>query len=201
MSYYAMLVPAYTGHLQPDAGAWRARCRSAVTASRLSQRLRRRRKFAEEGWSSCQWLCRNSPPGEWARTTTEMAELAGWQASRFAGQWLRRFARGILRDLPEIVERERFDGLVMDQISIGGESVCHAMNLPMAVACNSLLGHAESRVPPVVFSWPFRPGLLFRARNIRGAVHDDFDRMAGGFGTAALSPQASAPAAELPSWK
>ena len=167
MSYYAMLVPAYTGHVNPmlvlgDALRRRGHRVAIVSALEAEEKVRRRGlEFIPVG-------VQEFPPGEWARTTTQMAELRGWEASRFAGHWLRRFARGILRDLPPVVERERFDGVVMDQISIGGESVCHAMKLPMAVACNSLLGHAESRVPPVVFSWPYRPGLPFRVRNMVG---------------------------------
>jgi UDP:flavonoid glycosyltransferase YjiC (YdhE family) len=169
MSYYAMLVPAYTGHLNPMlalAGELQGRGhRVAIVSTAEAEE-----KVRGKGLEFLPIALQEFPSGEWARTTAEMGELYGWQASRFAGRWLRRFARGILRDLPAIVEREQFDGLVMDQISIGGESVCHAMNLPMAVACNSLLGHAESRVPPMVFSWPYRPGLLFRGLNLAGQL-------------------------------
>jgi zeaxanthin glucosyltransferase len=167
MSYYAMLVPAFTGHLNPMlalAGALQRRGHRVAIVSALEAGER----VLRNGLEFMPVALQEFPAGEWARTTAEMAELTGWQASRFAGQWLRRFGRGILRDLPQIVDQERFDGLVMDQISIGGESVCHVMKIPMAVACNSLLGHAESRVPPVVFSWPYRPGPLFRGRNILG---------------------------------
>ena len=167
MAYYAILVPAYTGHLNPMAVLGRALQQRGHRVAVISA-LEAESMVRSRGLEFIPIAGAEFPRGEWDRTTAQMAELFGWQASRFAGHWLRRFARGILRDLPEIVGRERFDGVVMDQIAIGGESVCAALRLPMAVACCSLLGHAESRVPPVVFSWPCRASLPFRLRNLVG---------------------------------
>jgi hypothetical protein len=102
------------------------------------------------------------PDGEWERTTTRIGELTGLKANRFTGHWLGRLARCILRDLPEIATRETFDGLVMDQICIGAESVSEALGLHLAVACCALTLHAEPRVPPFIFSWRCRTSLPFR---------------------------------------
>jgi UDP:flavonoid glycosyltransferase YjiC (YdhE family) len=167
MGYYAMLVPAYTGHLNPMAVLGRALQRRGHRVAIVSV-LEAEAKARKAGLEFIPIATVEFPHGEWNRMTAQMGELSGWAASRFAGHWLKRFVRGILRDLPVIVERERFDGLVMDQISIGAESVCEAMGLPFAVACNSLIGHAESRVPPVVFSWRCRTSVLFRPRNLIG---------------------------------
>ena len=162
-----MLVPAFIGHLNPMAVLGRALQRRGHRVAIVST-LEAEAKARKAGLEFIPIATVEFPSGEWDRTTTQMAELSGWEASRFAGHWLRRFARGILRDLPEIAERERFDGLVMDQISVGAESVCEAIGLPLAVACNSLIGHAESRVPPVIFSWDCRTSVLFRLRNLVG---------------------------------
>jgi len=110
------------------------------------------------------------PDGEWERTTARIGELTGLKANRFTGHWLGRLARGILRDLPEIAAREKFDGLVMDQICIGAESVSEALGLPIAVACCALTLHAEPRVPPFIFSWRCRTALPFRVRNMLGLL-------------------------------
>src|SRR4051812_26334452 len=58
------------------------------------------------------------PRGDWERRTAELGELTGFTATRYAAKWLGDCARGNLRDLPKIIEREHFDGLVMDQIYI-----------------------------------------------------------------------------------
>src|SRR5207244_4198459 len=99
------------------------------------------------------------PSGEWERTTSGIGALSGFQAARFAGRWLARFARGILRDLPEIAGREHFDGVVMDQVSFGAEAVCEVIGMPLAVACGALMFHAEPGVPPCTQSWPYRNSL------------------------------------------
>src|SRR5262249_13093940 len=98
------------------------------------------------------------------------ARLTGWEASRFAGHWLGRLVRGILRDLPAVAERGGFDGLVMDQLGIGAESVCSGIGLPLAAGCNLLTGQSESRGPQVVFSWRYRTSLPFRLRNVIGQL-------------------------------
>jgi len=43
------------------------------------------------------------------------------------------------------VARERFDGVVMDQIWIGAEGVCEVLNLPLAVPCNRVAGRIDER--------------------------------------------------------
>jgi hypothetical protein len=40
----------------------------------------------------------------------------------------------------------------------------------MALACCALTLHAESRVPPLIFSWPYRTSLPFRLRNQLGLL-------------------------------
>ncbi|HEV8543132.1 MAG TPA: glycosyltransferase, partial [Verrucomicrobiae bacterium] len=110
------------------------------------------------------------PQGEWERTTSQMGELTGFKASRFAGKWLARFVRGILRDFPTIADREQFDGIVMDQVSLGTESVCAAMRAPLAVACCALMFHIESSVPACNYSWSCGSSLGSRLRNTLGQL-------------------------------
>lgn len=162
-----MIVPAYTGHLNPMTGLGRAlrlRGHRVVIVSALAAEGKAR----QAGLEFIPVAATEFPPGEWERTTAQMGGLAGWEASRFTMRWIARFARGILRDLPDIARRERFDGLVMDHIAFGVESVCDLNGLPLAVACCALIGHTESRIPPSVFSWPYRPSISGRLRNIIG---------------------------------
>src|SRR5215471_7313387 len=116
MAYYAMVVPAYVGHLNPMTVLGRALQRRGHRVVLLSA-LDAEEKVRKAGLEFIPIAMQEFPAGEWERTTAQMAQLCGWEASRFAGRWLSRFARGIFNSLPAIVERERFDGLVMDQIS------------------------------------------------------------------------------------
>lgn len=167
MSYYAIIVPAYTGHLNPITGLARGLRQRGHRVVMISA-LEAEGKVRGAGLEFIPVATTEFPAGEWARTTMQMGTLAGMEASRFTMRWIARFARGILRDLPDIARRERFDGLVMDHVAFGVESVCDLTGLPLAVACCALIGHAESRVPPPVFAWPYRPSISGRLRNVIG---------------------------------
>ena len=167
MGYYAMLVPAFIGHLNPMIVLARALQERGHRIAFLSP-LDAEAKVRKAGLAFIPIAAPEFPHGGWEQTTARMGGLAGLGASRFAGKWLGQFARGILRDLPEITGREQFDGLVMDQVSIGTESVCHAFGIPMALACSALMFHTESRVPPCNSSWRCRTSLPFRLRNVFG---------------------------------
>ena len=163
--YYALVVPGYTGHLNPMIVLGRELQRRGHRVALVSP-MEAESKARQAGLEFIPIATKEFPNGEWARTTAEMGTLLGWKATRFAGRICARFACGILRELPGIVAREPFDGIVMDQISIGAECVCGAMGMPLAVACSALLMHEESRIPPIIFNWPYRDGLRFRVRNL-----------------------------------
>ncbi|MSU50477.1 MAG: hypothetical protein EXS37_15560 [Opitutus sp.] len=169
MGHFAVLVPVYTGHLNPMLTLSRALVRrghrvSVVAPVDAESKVRR---------ASLEFIPiaqREFPAGEWLRATAGAGELTGFAATRAAARVLGRLARGIQRDLPDIAARTQFDGLVMDQICIGTEGVCEVMGLPLAVACCALTFHIETRVPPITFAWPFRPELPFRVRNAIGQL-------------------------------
>src|SRR4051794_16542061 len=118
-----MVVPAYIGHLNPMIALARALERRGHRIAFISP-LDAEAKVRKAGFEFIPVAAQEFPPGEWEETTVRMGELTGFKASRFAGKWLARFVRGILRDLPRIAAKEQFDGIVMDQISLGTESVC-----------------------------------------------------------------------------
>ena len=169
MSYYAVLTPAFIGHLNPMIVLARALQRRGHRIAFISP-LDAEAKVREAGFEFIPIATAGFPRGEWERTTVQMGELTGFKASRFAGNWLGRFAQGILRELAPIAARERFDGLVMDQVSIGTESACEVIGLPMAVACCALIFHTESAIPPGIFSWSCRTAFPFRVRNVIGQL-------------------------------
>jgi UDP:flavonoid glycosyltransferase YjiC (YdhE family) len=113
MSYYAVLTPAFIGHLNPMIVLARALQRRGHRITFISP-LDAEAKVHKAGFEFIPIATAGFPRGEWERTTAQLGELTGFKASRFAGNWLGRFA-GILRELPQIAARERFDGLVMDR--------------------------------------------------------------------------------------
>jgi zeaxanthin glucosyltransferase len=165
MGSYGIVVPAFTGHLNPITVLGRAleqRGHRVVLISPLDAEAKVRRA----GLEFVPIAIDEFPAGAWEESAAQMGELSGWKASLFCGRWLGRLARGILRDLPEITARQKFDGIVMDQVAIGTECVCAAVGLPVAVACAALMLHFESGVPPATVFLRYRPGLPFRVRNL-----------------------------------
>ena len=167
MGYYAIVTPAFVGHTNP----------MTVLARALQKRGHRiafiapidvKAKAEKAGIEFIPICAKEFPPGEWDIWTTKLGELTGLKANRFAGHWLGTMARGIIRELPQIIAREKFDGIVMDQCAIGTEAVCGATKTPLAVACCALAMNPEWTIPPVVFPWKYNPSLPARLRNALG---------------------------------
>lgn len=167
MAHYAILSPAFIGHLNP-----------MIVLARALQRRGHRVSFIAPGDTKSRAdraglefipICSEEfPPGEWDRYTARLGELTGVKANRFAGHWIGVMARGFIRELPEILRVQKFDGLVMDQIAIGVESVCAVHNTPLAVACCALAMNPEWTIPPALFHWNYSRSFPARIRNLLG---------------------------------
>ena len=169
MGHYAILAPAYTGHLNPLSVLGRSLKDRGHTVTLIAP-LDAEAKASREGLRFCPIAVPEFPPGAWDQWSRGIGELAGLKASRFVGRWLGVLAKGILRDLPECLARERFDGVVMDQICFGTEAVCEAMRTPMAVACSALALHSEAAIPPSMFPWRYKDTFSGRLRNRVGLM-------------------------------
>lgn len=93
------------------------------------------------------------------------ARLKGLGALRLTGRLLRDHAAIILRDGPEQLREAGVEAVVVDQVSLAGAALAEALRLPFVMACNSLAMHQESRVPPSMLGWRYRPGFFGRLRN------------------------------------
>jgi MGT family glycosyltransferase len=172
MGHYGLLVPAYMGHLNPMAALGRALQQRGHRITLISP-LDSEPTVRAAGLEFIPIATTEFPSGEWTRTAAEAGRFAGRRATRAATRGLARLARGILRDLPGVLERERFDGLVLDQIALGGEGVCEVLRMPLAVVCNSLMLHAEPTIPPIICSWAYGTDLWSVVRNLAGyAFHN-----------------------------
>jgi MGT family glycosyltransferase len=105
------------------------------------------------------------PLGEWDRRTAAMGRVEGkeiyWQVLRL----LLDQCRCIADELPATLRSLKLDGLVVDQLCYGTEAVAQSLKLPMAIACNALPFHRESRVPLCTRSWDYNPAIWARVRN------------------------------------
>jgi UDP:flavonoid glycosyltransferase YjiC (YdhE family) len=173
MGYYALLVPAYTGHLNPMAALALALQRRDHRVALIAP-VDGEKHAREAGLAFIPIATRELPPGAWDQGGVEMGKRTGLKATGCAVRVLARFTRGLQRDLPEIHRRERFDGLIMDQIALGAEGVCEVLGLPLGVACNSLPFLVETGTPPMGFSWPYSRSIRSHIRNLAGHATYNF---------------------------
>ncbi|MEO6246469.1 MAG: nucleotide disphospho-sugar-binding domain-containing protein [Opitutaceae bacterium] len=167
MPHYALFAPAYTGHLNPLFVLARALERRGHRVTVLSPPVAATR-VQQAGFDFAPIATQEFGPGVWEEHAARAGALTGLSATAAAARTIAQVTRGVLRDLPALAQHHRFDGLIMDQICIGTESVCQVINLPLAVACSALAMHIESGVPPVYFPWRQRTAPQFHVRNFLG---------------------------------
>jgi zeaxanthin glucosyltransferase len=167
MPHYAILSPAFIGHLNPMIVLARALQRRGHRISFMAP-MDAKAKVERASLEFIPICSEEFPLGEWNRYTARLGELTGVKASRFAGHWIGVMARGFIRELPEILRAQKFDGLVMDQIAIGAECVCAVHKIPLAVACCALACNPDWTIPPALFHWNYSRSLPARARNLLG---------------------------------
>lgn len=167
MPHYALFAPAYIGHLNPLFVLARALERRGHRVTVISPPVAAAR-VQQAGFDFAPIATREFGPGVWEEYAARAGALTGLPATTAAARTIAGLTRGILRDLPALAQHRGFDGLIMDQICIGAESVCEVIHLPLAVACSALALHIESGVPPPYFPWRRRSGLGFHVRNFLG---------------------------------
>ncbi len=105
------------------------------------------------------------PAGTMAAVAAELGELEGHAALRYTIAELTRSTSIILRDLGEVIRREKMDGLLVDQVSNAAGSVADAEAIPYVTVANALAINEDNEVPPVVVPWKYRNSSLARLRN------------------------------------
>ena len=164
MLHIGLLIPSFVGHLRP----------ASVLARALARRGHRVRMLSfpdaaplltKSGVELTTFGESRFPIGEWDRRVAALGAAEGREIYRQVFRLLLDQSHCIAADLPNVLRRLRLDGLVVDQLCYGAESVAESLALPMVLACNALPFHRESRVPQCFRPWNFNPSLWARLRN------------------------------------
>ena len=94
-----------------------------------------------------------------------LAKQKGLSALLYTGYALSHLARIHFRDLPEILRRAGFDGLVIDQACPAAAQIAERLAMPYTVICNALPIHYDPVCPPPPTLWRYRTDFLGRHRN------------------------------------
>lgn len=163
MAHFGMLIPPWVGHLNPGTTLGRELQRRGHRVTVLSFADARARvlkaglEFHALGHTAF-------PLGEWDRLSRLLSVKTGFRAGRFTVDWLGRATRVFLAELPSSLRQLALDGLVMDQVCFGAESVADSAGMPLVVACNALPIHLLPDLPPHSESWAHSNRPLARLR-------------------------------------
>lgn len=159
-----VVVPTWVGHLNP--------------MSTLCRELQRRghrvkvisfpdssEKIQQAGLEHVVIGSGRFPLGEWEFMTRKLSVQSGLRAAKFTINWLGAISTAVLEDLPGVLNSERHDGLIMDQVCYGAENVANDAGLPLVVACNALPVHFQPDIPVHSETWPWRTDPLSLLRN------------------------------------
>jgi zeaxanthin glucosyltransferase len=169
MARVGLLVPGWTGHINPATALGCELQRRGHHVSVISF-LDAQQTIASAGLGFVPFGQSAFARGEWNRMSVALSQRAGGRAAVFTIQWLSRMTRVVLAELPEVLRREKLDGLVADQIFYGAEEVADVTGMPLVVACHALPLHMQPDIPPHAVPWAWRPDWVGRLRN-RAAQH------------------------------
>jgi zeaxanthin glucosyltransferase len=168
--HLGFLIPPFAGHMRP----------ASVLARELVQRGHRvrilslpdgLRQVSSKEFEFTSFGEKAFPLGKWDRRTASLGASEGRQIYRQVFKLLLDHSKCIASDLPNVLAGLKLDGLVMDQLCYGAEALAEKFGTPLAVACNALPFHRESRVPLCFRPWDYNPALWARIRNkVEGAV-------------------------------
>jgi MGT family glycosyltransferase len=161
--HLALFCPNYTGHYNPMFTLGRALQRRGHRVTQVG--LPPTQRPAEAAGLGFLPIGADEPdPDRLPRLERRLAELQGVAALIHTGIIFDINAAIALRDLPGVLERGKFDAVLIDQIS-PAVPVCDALSLPYGVVCNALAMHPDPAVPPGVTSWVPTRDLWSRLRN------------------------------------
>jgi MGT family glycosyltransferase len=110
------------------------------------------------------------PPGWYADMSEQLSRLSGMDALAFTMKWIDEGCRAELADTPLLLERMKFDGLVVDLVNAGVGAVAMGAGLPFVHVSCTPFADFSGITPMYLFPWPHKDSILARARNQMGVV-------------------------------
>jgi len=98
------------------------------------------------------------------RVFAELGRLHGRAGLAYTLEFLGLLYEMTLREMPEILSKDRIDALVVDQAFHSVGTVAERLGLPFVNVCNCLLLNEEVGIPPLNLGWEYAPGWQGRLR-------------------------------------
>ena len=101
-------------------------------------------------------------------TLQKIAELSGPAAFAYYVERMVVLFNSSFRYLPELIQREKIDLLVIDQTQYSGATIAEHLGIPFVSLANALLVNREDVIPPPLMLWPYDPSPAGIERNRKG---------------------------------
>jgi len=95
----------------------------------------------------------------------ELAKHVGLKTMLLTGKSFGIQTQLILKYLPDVLDRENFDGLLIDQCAPGPCNLAEQRGIPYAVVCNALAMYVDPYTPPPPLPWGYRRDWVGFIRN------------------------------------
>jgi MGT family glycosyltransferase len=162
--HLGLVCPEMTGHLNPSLALGRAVARRGHRVCVITSPSVREKVLAA-GLEFEPIAVREHEEGAVQKGLDRLAKLRGAAALFYTGCMLARASQVFFRDVPAILDRRSFDGLILDQVCPAAAVLAERRQLPYVVICNALPVHYDPLSPPPPTLWRYRTDLIGRVRN------------------------------------
>jgi zeaxanthin glucosyltransferase len=108
------------------------------------------------------------PEGALRQIMQKTAELFGPAAFGYYVERMVNLFRCSFQYLPELIQKEHVDLLIIDQVHYAGATLAQHLNLPFVSLANALLVNREAVIPPPITLWPYDTSVSAIERNLKG---------------------------------
>jgi MGT family glycosyltransferase len=105
------------------------------------------------------------PKGSIPKRFARLGEMNGLSALQYNIKEFSLLADMSLRNAPEAIRKAGTETLIIDQITLEGESLAEYLGIPFISVCSALLLNREDGVPPHFTPWSYNPAWWARVRN------------------------------------
>lgn len=164
MTHFGILCPPSTGHLNPMTALGRELQRRGhcVTLFGIADA---KSKALAAGLNFCMIGESQHPYGATAQSLAKLGQLSGFSALQYTMILMKEGINLLLSEAPQAIKAASVEALLVDQLTVEGETIAEFLQIPFITVCNALPVNQEASIPPFFTSWSHNTALWARLRN------------------------------------
>ncbi|WP_392476412.1 glycosyltransferase [Nostoc sp. C110] len=164
MTHFGILCPATDGHLNPMIALGRelqrrGNCVTLLAVADVES------KILAAGLDYCYITKSRSPQDANIHSLAELGELSGFTAFKYILNLMKEEVHLLLSEAPQALKNAGVEALLVDQTTIGGETIAEYLQIPFVTVCNALPVNQEDTIPPFFTPWSYNTAWWACLRN------------------------------------